>query len=341
MTLQDAYTGLLENPDKWDYYDNDGHKHFNEIRLGDFSANSCFRFIEGYLGKGSKDDIDCFNLLKKLSCSRLQHTVSCFLLGLLIFDNCQPLQKAISIKLKQSDPNRENETPEQRFFYIWMLICLYHDVGYLYEDGDESNEHLNEIVINLLKKKPNLVPYSRRTIKRYYDYRHCRWNCEDHGIVGGAKLFIDLCELRADREKHPKDNLYWGTDLENDFLVAAYTISCHNIYKIDKNSEYVSCYKCKKLNNLIQDGRIIELSQHPCLYLLCLADTIEPIKQFKLSPLEKIDIQFDKNSNIIMIDLSMITSKAKMGYRRKIMELKDWLISDVEVKGETITLKLK
>ena len=340
MSLKDDYIDLLNNPNKWDYYGSTDH-HYNN-GLNDFSSSSCFLFFERYLGKGCKNEVECFRLLKKLNCTRLQHTLSCFLLGLLIFHNSSKLKGAIVSKLRQTEPKRENEDPEQRFYYIWMLTCLYHDIGYLYEDGDIILDN-NAVVPNLFQKAQprNVTPYSRRTINRYYDYRHCRWNCEDHGIVGGALLFNDLCELRKDRENHPKDKLYWGVDLENDYLIASYTIASHNIFKISHNSDYANCYRCKKLNALIHENKIIKPSTHPLLFLLCLADTIEPIKQFKLSPLEKIDIQFDKNAIIIMIDLSMITSKAKMGYRRKIMELKDWLISDVEVKEETITLKLK
>jgi hypothetical protein len=63
---------------------------------------------------------------------------------------------------------------------------------------------------------------------------------------------------------------------------AAWTIICHHIRSAEETSDTAERYRSFGLSNLItKEGKpLIHLDKHPLLFLLCLVDTIEPIKKF-------------------------------------------------------------
>ena len=133
----------------------------------------------------------------------------------------------------------------------------------------------------------------------------------------------------GEKEKQLDMNLYWGKELEKDFYFAARIIITHNIYKINPYDNAVFYYKYFNLNKLVSSERLINIKKDPLLYLLCLIDSIEPIKIFyDNNHLDKISIEFKNNS--ILIDVSKLTELVRCDYLGRIISLNNWL-TDVNI----------
>lgn len=330
------YDNLLKNTE-WEYY------HFPaDIRI--FEDDRCKTFIREYLKKGDKTGMAIFEYLDSITLERTKHILSCFLLGFLVYKENSLIQQIIDRFLISLPAHNRMESSEKRFRYIWMLVCFFHDFGYAIEEKVESIT--NDEVYSLINKMPGKfkgVPklYGKNVLKRYDEYICCRFNKHDHGVIGGSKLYNDLCLLRQKKEKECS-NLYWGIDLENDFAVAAWSVACHNIFYIEESNKYVSCYKKFSLDKLIysSSSRKINLKRHPLLYLLCLVDSIEPIKTcHDMSILNKIRIDISLSN--ITIDLGDVVCPCKKTlYTEKTASMKYWL-TDVEESNDILTIKLK
>jgi hypothetical protein len=209
------------------------------------------------------------------------------------------------------------------------LTCLFHDIGYVIEDKliEKSKLNIEKAINSLLTYKPWIrTAYTKKTIKKYLHYRKYASFLYDHGITGGALLFKVLCDLRNEREKNKDNNkhLYWGEELIKDFLVASQTIVCHNIYKIGEYSDNKECYELYGLNELITDERIISTEKHSLLFLLCLVDSIEPMKTIlDCIYLDKIIMGFEDHK--ISIDINALPAKLQQSYRKKVLDINSWL----------------
>ena len=295
-------------------------------------------FVVSYLGKGCKTELDIFKYISNLSDNRIRHIVSCFILGVTLYNRCRNIQENINNLLSTINGN-PYETTKERFLYVWMLVSIFHDFGYAVEDGLISLEktEFNEL-IKRFPTKPRYIPdiYTKILLKNYNRYRTCRFGVNDHGIVGGIKLYKDLCELREIKEK--KDKLhYWGEALVKEFCIAAWTIVCHNVFIVKKGDNNEKCYTCKRLNHLIFDhqSREIKSKQHPFLFLFCLIDSIEPIKivhDYHLLQKMSIDIQ----DNGITLDYSNLCNVLCKVFSKKIIDMGLW-ITDVNKDGTIIT----
>ena len=245
---------------------------------------------------------------------------------MILYHNNSILQKYIK-KYLLKYPQR-NETEEQRFAYLWMLICLFHDNGYAVENG-EINVSQDDFKTYYKKFPKNIgLPrlYSKKVLKRYYKYKECKRGQKDHGIVCGLKIYTDLCDLREEKEKVDTSH-YWGKELEKDFAIISWIIACHNIFFIDENDINFKCYTCKKLDKFIRkesDSYPISIKAHPIFFLFCLVDSIEPIKVFdNIDALENIHCDIAS----MKFDFSKICFDKGVEYENKVLGLKKWLVN--------------
>lgn len=337
-TLYSEYEQLILNG-AWKYYPFKG-----ALGIDVFSdRDSMIRFFESYLGKGEKSDLSIFKFINTLSKSRLQHTLSCFLLGILIYESNKLLSRRINSVLEKI-PIENIEEPRERFKYLWLLISIFHDFGNAFENKDiELSKNEFEELITKLDSNPEYIPsvYSQELLKNYAKYRLCRFGIDDHGICGGIKLYSDLCELRKEKENQSTTECYWGKDLIPSFKLAAWTVACHNIWHVkygENNVGSIMCYKCQHLDELIYNIESRIIKESPFLFLLCLVDSIEPIKIFNdVDKLKHMAFDFSKGK-CIEIQTRKICQIQKEHYLSKIKELNDWL-TDVTI-NETIQISI-
>lgn len=237
-----------------------------------------------YINKQFSNERKCTEIKKcldKITEFRAQHTVSAFLLGL-------TLKK--SLQLNTRDWRRlpgESKSGKGSFRLFWSWICLFHDIGYSYEEPstDEKRKEYEKIVtvddfIRHENIKYNLLDYSenRDLISRYYSYRVSQ-NKLDHGIVGALLLFNALMIL-AENSKYNK--VYSEIKEYKDFYVRICdAIAKHNMWRATPATEEI--YKEYGLFKLIPSSNM----QHKIFYkdntlefLLNLVDTIDPLKSF-------------------------------------------------------------
>lgn len=284
-------------------------------------------FITSYLGKGCKNELKMFEYIHNLSDIRIRHIVSCFFLGVAIYYKCSKIQDSINALLSTTHANPK-ETTEERFLYVWMLICLFHDLGYVVENGLallKKNEF--DDLMKMFPKRPKYIPklFNKTLLKNYNKFRLCRFGVNDHGIVGGIKLYKDLCGLREVKEKEDSSH-FWGKSLENDFCLAAWTIACHNVFMAKKGNQNEKCYTCINLSSLIYNNqsREINLKDHSLLFLFCLIDTIESLKIIHNFNLLKI-ISLEISTQSIIIDYSNLCQVMKEEWEKKLKDLNEWL----------------
>ncbi len=343
-TLAQKYDSLIKT-NEWKYYD-------FPLQTTNIIEESSKNFIVSYLGKGSKTEAPIFKYIESLEEYRIKHILSCFLLGVIVYQECGKIQKNINVFLENTSSHRE-ESYKERFLYIWMLVSLFHDFGYAVEEkiidikSDEFDSLLEQMPVG-----PKGVPelYDESLLRNYNAFKCCRFHCYDHGIVGGVKLYHDLCELRKVKSRENNDPLYWGINLEKDYSVAAWAIACHNIFYDNGNTAFTSCYKQLGLEKLIcsndKEKYQIRIDRHPIFYLLCLVDSIEPIKTIKkYDALKKVKLGVETNQIVIQVDSSCtscgsIICQSKMEvYFEKAIMLNDWLTNTTR-SGNTLMINL-
>ena len=301
------------------------------------SAQDAKSFIKYYFEAGHKKlDED---ILEKLSIMRFEHMRSAFLLGVYLYNELDSLRQKINNKieeyknkLKEQDLLakklcEDNLFPEEKgfydrdtrktFLYLWFITCLYHDVGYIYEESKNKDtqeydkkykiikeEKYEEICNNPLIMINNNIPCL--FIKSYKQYFHVKLcsndlgnNCIDHAIAGGLRLYEALRKKHYEyinpKNEHKKEmksifkngicDLLWGPPIFDNFIIPCVeNIIAHNIwFSLNNNDD-------EKYNQLGLEALIIPkddngerkspvtYKDYSLLFLLDLVDTIEPIK---------------------------------------------------------------
>lgn len=117
-------------------------------------------------------------------------------------------------------------------------------------------------------------------------------------------------------------------------------INDHNIWK--SNEETNQLYQNYLLDELMDDNfSRISYENNPLLFILCIADTIEPVKVFKEYDMNIIydflievsDCQF----NITVKDY-LKSSYEWVAYKRRIIELMDWVDIDISIENDVISI---
>lgn len=193
--------------------------------------------------------------------------------------------------------------------------------------------------------------YSEITRDNYFYYRIYKIGVLDHGIVGADLFFSRLCE---NYEKAYNDSIRWeGRQSREDFYnsrglhfnreqlkIFAYIADCiasHNMYKADRDQESIKIYNDYHLKELLPDKfKKISYKDNPLLFILCVADTIEPSKRFAVNSnatiLSKIELTYQKQNNSLLIHLDSQISETESGqnYMSGVKELEEWC--DIQVR---------
>ena len=331
MTLEDLYNEIIEDKDKWNYYNQD-------IEAPDLACtNSCCNFILEYIKLSEKSNdtlVDRSEFLRDKEPKRLRHIVSTFFLGIAIYYKSDKIKQVIDTKLKEIMTENEINV-ESQFCYLWFMTSLFHDLGYYYEAKKDHN-FIGEPLNNLI----GVPALYDQILNSYSCFRKDICDCPDHGIVAGKLLYDDLCKIR-EFEHHKQEykhedcsKLYWGEDLKVLYKYVASCISVHNVFFIrdgedDINKEYYKKHmpslilKSKNSNNCYDDYPI-NFKEYPLLFLLCFVDSIEPLK----SELELNDIKITLKKRTIIIDTK------NEDYSNRIISLNKWLTRAIKLKSK-------
>ena len=171
--------------------------------------NDTYNLDDLFLGHNAEKFIcNCFkqerknkkirNCIDRITPFRAIHTVSSFLLGLTIRDK-------LHIDTRSWLHLPGEKSPKGSFELFWSWICLFHDVGYYYEEHSETYASYNTIaeLMQSLGIKHDLLDVSenKTLIKKYYRKRINSSDPKvDHGIVGALLLYDALMDLAKDNK---------------------------------------------------------------------------------------------------------------------------------------------
>lgn len=348
MNLKDSYNDILSDSKYWIRYDN---KIWQDITVESMlnDIDKCQSFIYSLLMREGGTFLNSKYL--RITKARAQHTVSSFLLGIL-------LKEMLNIDMKALP--RPTGNYHTSFIYFWTLTSLYHDMAYEIENRSknmylkcntiEDFEREYDIKYSLLKKSN----YSE-LFRQYYKYRieygngvadSANSHKIDHGICCGILLYNALMEKYYSYHSEPKakydfsEEWKYSKNFPEYALVISETIARHNIWVSNEKTKDI--YEKYNLNKLITDSFVKDEikfgKSENLLLLLGIVDTIDPIKAFqkddKCSILADIDISFKVKKKEFSLSSDEYINKKLF---KKWKCLQDWLNIEVELK-DTSTL---
>jgi hypothetical protein len=344
-TLEECYQKISQDPLKWSYYDNPSLS-TEEIWLDNDRAINFIKDYFNYAGKSKVfDDVNIelnYGKIKNRAC----HIVSTFLLGIEIVS-------CFGLETRRRDKNNMN------FQYYWFLTCLYHDIGYAYEEENKNKcerlkmvsqdgiEALQEICELQYINNREFKTYSKHTVDFYLRCRAGFYQDErnpvmDHGIVGGLLLYdklrkqfarawenrIEKAHSRASFYVHHEGTgrkLHLSNEHYKAYAKAADAIITHNIW-ISTLQEYIT--KCGAPQKPFSTSyKKIAYTNKLC-FILSLADTLEPLKR-GAAYLKKIYICPAKDYSGFEIRTDTDTFKALY---KDIASLEEWVSVKVNIK---------
>ena len=272
----------------------------------------CEAFIRTHFEKGCKGEALNFRETweKRYKAEgKHVHAVSLYIMGLCFKDIiCK------KIKTKMKEILGDEVTSWYEFRYTWFLTCLFHDAASCIEMGwEEGNQGDLQSAIRMLgiqktpytyrpiKKDARLTRYDEETIKSYFKYlkgERGRLHTE-HGIIAGYKLFDSLyrnfCRVTEGKQfvagvyTEKETGLRWRKSHLDHFAYISDAIICHNLWTVtdgnnSKDKKEVKKYRENGLGDLIipagsnENDKKLSLSAYPLQFMLCLLDTIEPVK---------------------------------------------------------------
>ena len=334
------YKDIFSDKPKWRYYskmDIDPFK--SDCNTKEFIA----RFIE-LSGKAQENPL--YDNISILDNFRLRHIVSTYFLGTYLYFNVKPIKESIDIVINRF--KIQNQDSKIEFSFIWFLICLFHDLGYSIENTEKySNfdEFINGKVKYFLNKRVGVPALYKDVYINYFNYR-LRSEKDflrkpDHGICGGIILFNKLNEILSSKSKNKKsEGLSWNKKLVNIYRYASWVILSHNIFFIRKGESDEQVYRDNNLETLILDetetSKII-LKKHSFLFLFALVDSIDPIKIYdSFENLKKLKCCIDKNT----IVLETVNDNLQMDYYKKVLDLKRWIIPNIEESNNKLKIEI-
>ena len=264
-----------------------------ETMFDGFSGREhCRTFIDEHFTKGNK--LRVFSIPESyIQTYRVygkhQHSVSLYLLGLLF-------KNTFTTQLEKSMQELFDVKEWYQYEYTWYLTCLYHDVTSVIEKNKTFAYRADIVGESRLFDQDNKLLRFPKDV--YINYALYRQNCgsAEHGIIAGTELFDRLHESFSkktaghDWSVNPicrKGNLVWRREHLPHFAYISDAICCHNIWLAPKKNEALCRkYQDADLENLIvhQDADKLSFKDYPLQFMLCLLDTIEPIKRFEDLP---------------------------------------------------------
>ena len=203
----------------------------------DYTKEKTYNFIKKYFEISGKEKVFDLDFLEQYEENGKHiHTVSLFLLGLLLKDFSNSYVK---------------EIPDKTFSYIWFLVCLYHDIAIVEENKiDKINKYANSLeyflgdynikydVFNHNWKAGKPFKYSENLVKNYFKYR-LDDNKIDHGIIGGYLLYDRLIKnydikykesIQQNYDKFDTTDLQWEIKHHDYYAIASHVIIEHNMW---------------------------------------------------------------------------------------------------------------
>lgn len=342
--LRDCYEEIIEGK-KWCYYTSD----YPNLSIETLkNEDESYEFIKEYFKCGGKEQVFCFEIIQEHEEKvkrRAPHIISTFLLGFIVADS-------FGINADSFGINADED--ERKFKYLWFLTCLYHDIGYVYEEESKC-EHLCAIQtggLDAAKKicgikytsNDEFSTYCKEYVNIYLSHRaRCTYGKKgkiDHGIVGGLMLYD---RLRKNYESaRPKTSDSAGTEsgfYYNDlffskehfkyYAEAADAIIAHNIWKSTLDN-YLEIEQYMKLNatnipNITIDKKMA--------FVLAIADTLEPLKRTNnMDVLDEIEFESTKIKNGFNIFIPQKYETISEGVRG----LSSWVNVDV---GDELSIR--
>ncbi len=197
--------------------------------------------------------------------------------------------------------------------------------------------------------------YCPLIIERYFRYRLRKMYTFDHGIVGADKFYSDLInnyksEFENNRIKGSfcsflnRENKHFSCEQFKVFAYIANCIAAHNVFMAEGEKKQEE-YEDYGLECLFKENfRKISYQDDPLLFILCVADTIEPTKRFddleacKILGSMSVDYDAEENKLFVYIDSDFVnkycTTESRMEkytkYKNGVNSLGTWC--DIEAK---------
>ncbi|MBR0598601.1 hypothetical protein [Sinanaerobacter chloroacetimidivorans] len=212
----------------------------------------------------------------------------------------------------------------------------------------------NTIQIKAANGQEIKVPsFPSKTISRYFDLRLTLDGKCDHGIVGGFLFFDCITKnyIKAFQSEFQENrNSQFSNFVHNGLLfcgeqipIFAYIADCiisHNLWEPGENLTRVNTYKEYGLDLLIGKAYPKVNLNNPLLFVLAIADTIDPIKVFCRGSvfsniqmiLESINLHVSNNTIDIQINNCSLDFNR---YCNEIKNLQDWVEVSVDIKPQS------
>lgn len=284
---------------------------------------NCGMFVEKHYELGRKDECFKFDFQEKyIREGKHAHTVSLYLMGMAFIEKSSTLRDKLTNQLqsfltyyKDWYVKREDE---YNLLYTWYLTAMYHDVASCIErakipenptERQKSLEYyLGELDItyspygNFPYRKNNIPQrFSENLIKNYFYYRANNGSCE-HGILAGY-LFFDrfvrsfssytkdgsindngmIENLAQEKIRRWDEKRQWNIEQISHAAYVADAIICHNLWMSD-NAELYRAYGLSPLLHTEHGENRLSIKKYPIQFMLCLLDTMEPLKRFAKKP---------------------------------------------------------
>jgi hypothetical protein len=300
------------------------------------------RLIMKLLRVGNKSKGSLVENVKHLSTERKRHIISLFFIGHLFYDRIKVISDSVNSQINALGFPQNEDVPiglQHKFSFLWILLCLYHDLGYAYEEGTLRIEDASSLV-DIYSKLPNdfnPLVYNVNNVTNHDMYRLCKWGVKDHGIWGGRVFFKDMLQIKTlllQTAKIDKTKVFCTDGVEHIYAYAAWIIISHNLRYDNGKSNYTNCFKCQHLEDFIKPkARCITLKSNPLLFLFCLADTLEPTKilkssngnQHSLNMCKLLELSFSES--VMSFNLNKLADyKVDEEYKKTIFSMNDWLI---------------
>lgn len=326
-TLKQMYEELIKSTNRWSYYSTYPYLDYQTL----LSETASYEFIKNYFQCGGKEKVFQNDPLiirhESFLKGRSPHILSTFLLGILIAES-----------LNYDTNTRDSNSIS--FKYLWFLACLYHDIGYVYENSHNCTylRMLQTDGLDAVQEICNikyLHEHEFKTYKKEYIniYLSNRAMCSsgmagiiDHGIVGGLLLYDRLRKIfeQAWKKAYKNDNnisrenfnyngLFFSNAHYEYYAKAADAIIAHNVW-VDTLNKYLA----KERKQHLKENKIDQNNE--IAFILALADTLEPIKRYGIYILDM--IYFEKSYGGFILSMPYRESADDYEY---ISNLSNWV----------------